>query len=89
MNRLSAAYSNLKGCAAPTSAACKEVVTYGGVCGYTDASFGLTGQAGGGASSWTQKIVGRAGHPSVTVLCAHDNELVGLSMVGWAGHYRL
>lgn len=44
MNRLSAAYSNLKGCAAPTSAACKEVVTYNGVCGYTDASFGLTGE---------------------------------------------
>ena len=42
-NRLAAAYSNVKGCAAPSTAPCKENVIYNNEAGYTDARFGLTG----------------------------------------------
>ena len=42
-NRLSATYSNIKGCSAPSSAPCVENVIYDGACGYTQTTFGLTG----------------------------------------------
>lgn len=44
-SRLAAAYSNLEGCPAPTSNACKEYVRFNnGACTNTDASFKLTGE---------------------------------------------